>query len=111
MATRIREKAKARLEQKDARPRAVAKMVRMSPYKVRSVLDVVRGKSYNDAVAILSQMNKAASEPILKVVNSAAANAENNLGKKHAAGCDGYYRDKIELAEAALRALYAYKEE
>ena len=79
MATRIREKAKARLEQKDARPRAVAKMVRMSPYKVRSVLDVVRGKSYNDAVAILSQMNKAASEPILKVVNSAAANAENNL--------------------------------
>ena len=32
-------------------------------------------------------------------------NAQTHLGKKYAAGCEGYYRDKIELAEAALAAL------
>ena len=80
MATRVREKAKARLENKDTRPYAVAKSIRISPYKVRSVLDVIRGKSYVEAVALLKAMNKSSSAPILKVVNSAAANAENNLG-------------------------------
>ena len=80
MATRVREKTKARLENKDTRPYAVAKSIRISPYKVRSVLDVIRGKSYVEAVALLKAMNKSSSTPILKVVNSAAANAENNLG-------------------------------
>ena len=80
MATRVREKTKARLENKDTRPYAVAKSIRISPYKVRSVLDVIRGKSYIEAVALLKAMNKSSSTPILKVVNSAAANAENNLG-------------------------------
>ncbi len=79
MATRIREKAQARAESRDNRPHADARMIRMSPYKVRSVLDVIRGKSYIEAVALLNAMNKAACEPVLKVVNSAAANAENNL--------------------------------
>ena len=79
MATRIREKAQARAESRDNRPHAVARMIRMSPYKVRSVLDVIRGKSYIEAVALLNAMNKAACEPVLKVVNSAAANAENEL--------------------------------
>ena len=80
MATRVREKAKARLENKDTRPYAVAKSIRISPYKVRSVLDVIRNKSYRDAVALLKSLNKSSCTPILKVVNSAAANAENNLG-------------------------------
>lgn len=80
MATRIREKAERREEQKDKRPYAVAKYIRISPYKVRSVLDVIRGKSYNEAVGILKMLNKSSSTPILKVVDSAAANAENNLG-------------------------------
>lgn len=79
MATRIREKAKNRQENADKRPYAVAKSIRISPYKVRSVLDVIRGKKYEEAVAILKTLNKSASEPVLKVVNSAAANAENNL--------------------------------
>ncbi|MBQ4072425.1 MAG: 50S ribosomal protein L22 [Clostridia bacterium] len=79
MATRVREKTKARLENKDTRPYAVAKSIRISPYKVRSVLDVIRGKSYVEAVALLKAMNKSSSTPILKVVNSAAANAENNM--------------------------------
>lgn len=80
MATRVREKTKARMENKDTRPYAVAKSIRISPYKVRAVLDVIRGKSYIEAVALLKAMNKSSSTPILKVVNSAAANAENNQG-------------------------------
>lgn len=79
MATRIREKAVQRKENADTRPKAIAKYIRISPYKVRSVLDVIRGRSYREAVAILSNLRKSASMPILKVVNSAAANAENNL--------------------------------
>jgi large subunit ribosomal protein L22 len=44
------------------------------------VLDIIRGKSYTQAVAILENTPKSASEPIKKVLMSAAANAENNLG-------------------------------
>ena len=51
-----------------------------SPYKVRVVLDNIRGKSVKDAVAILTNTSKAGAEPIKKVVLSAAANAEHNLG-------------------------------
>ena len=79
MAKRIREKAAARRESADKRPRAVAKYVRISPDKVRIVLDIIRGAKYTDAVAILKNTRKAACEPLLKVLNSAAANAENNL--------------------------------
>lgn len=79
MATRMREKTKALQESADKRPRAVAKYVRISPDKVRIVLDIIRGKKYTDAVAILKNTPKAASEVLIKVLNSAAANAENNL--------------------------------
>lgn len=80
MATRVREKAKLREANSDKRPHAVAKNIRISPYKVRALLDVIRGKGYNEAVAILKSLNKSSCVPVLKVVNSAAANAENNLG-------------------------------
>lgn len=79
MAKRIREKAAARQENADKRPFAVAKYIRISPDKVRIVLDIVRGRKYNEAVAILKNTPKAASDPVLKVLESAAANAENNL--------------------------------
>lgn len=79
MATRIKSKAEARQANADKRPRAVVKYVRISPDKVRIVLDVIRGAKYTDAVAILKNTPKAASEVILKLLNSAAANAENNL--------------------------------
>lgn len=79
MATRIREKSRARQESADKRPYAVAKYIRMSPFKVRIVLDTIRGKSYTHALAILKSTNRAASAPIIKVLNSAAANAENNF--------------------------------
>ena len=66
-------------ELKDKRPKAVAKYIRISPYKVRGVLDLIRGKNVNEAVAILDNVSKAGALPIKKVVLSAAANAEHNL--------------------------------
>ena len=80
MAKNMREKTARIAENKDRRPRAIAKHVRISPYKVRVVLDIIRGKGYEQAVAILENTPKSASEPIKKVLMSAAANAENNLG-------------------------------
>lgn len=80
MATRSKAKALVRAERKDRRPKAIAKYIRIAPGKVHIVLDLIRGKSYKDAVAILKTTNKAAAEPVLKCLNSAAANAEVNLG-------------------------------
>lgn len=80
MAKNMKEKAAKIAENKDRRPKAVAKHVRISPYKVRIILDIIRGKGYKEAVAILENTPKAASEPIKKVLMSAAANAEHNLG-------------------------------
>ena len=48
--------------------------------KARRVVDLVRGKSVSEALAILKYAPQAASEPVAKVVASAAANAENNFG-------------------------------
>ena len=56
---------------------AIARHVRMSPTKVRRVVDVVRGMDVNEALAVLRFAPQAASEPVYKVVASAAANAEN----------------------------------
>lgn len=60
--------------------RATARFVRVTPMKARRVIDLVRGKPVDDALAILKYAPQAASEPVYKVVASAAANAENNFG-------------------------------
>ncbi len=52
--------------------------LRISPRKVSIVCDLIRGKSVNEARAILMNTPKAACEPLLKLLHSAAANAENN---------------------------------
>ena len=57
-----------------------ARFVRVTPMKARRVIDTIRGKSVEDALAILKYAPQAASEPVAKVVASAAANAENNFG-------------------------------
>ena len=80
MAKNMKLKTQRIEENKDRRPRAIAKYIRISPYKVRVVLDVIRGKGVDEAVAILENLSKAGAEPIKKVVMSAAANAEHNLG-------------------------------
>lgn len=58
--------------------RAIARYVRISPRKARQVVDLIRGKSVKEAMAILEHTPKAASGIVAKVVRSAAANAENN---------------------------------
>jgi large subunit ribosomal protein L22 len=57
----------------------VARYVRMSPRKVRRVLDQIRGKSYRDALIILEFMPYKACEPIIKVLRSAVANADTTM--------------------------------
>src|SRR5271167_2721317 len=59
---------------------AVARFVRVSPSKARRVIDLVRGKSVAEALDILRWAPQAASEPVAKVIASAAANAQNNNG-------------------------------
>lgn len=56
---------------------AIARHVRMSPTKVRRVVDVVRGMDVQEALDVLKFAPQAAAEPVAKVVASAAANAEN----------------------------------
>ena len=58
--------------------KAIARYIRMSPFKVRRVLDQIRGISYREALIILEFMPYRACVPIRKVLRSAAANAENN---------------------------------
>jgi len=79
MATRSREKSAARKANADKRPRAIARYIRISSRKVKIVIDLIRGKSVGEARSILEFTPKAASEPVLKLLNSAIANAENNL--------------------------------
>jgi large subunit ribosomal protein L22 len=60
--------------------KAIARYIRMSPHKVRRVLDQIRGRTYREALIILEFMPYRACEPILKVLRSAVANAEHNEG-------------------------------
>lgn len=64
--------------------KAIARYIRMSPFKVRRVLDQIRGRSYREALIILEFMPYRACDPILKVLRSAAANAEHNEGLERA---------------------------
>lgn len=59
---------------------AKARFVRISASKSRRVIDLVRGKSVTEALDILRWAPQAASEPVAKVIASAAANAQNNDG-------------------------------
>ena len=60
--------------------RASAMNVRVTPRKVRLVIDQVRGKDVKVALGLLKNINRAASEPVSKLIKSAAANAVNNFG-------------------------------
>ena len=59
---------------------AHGKYIRGSASKVRRVLDQIRGRSYRDALIMLEFMPYRSTEPITKVLRSAVANAEHNLG-------------------------------
>ena len=60
--------------------KAIALNVRITPRKARLVMDAVRGLSVEEANNLLKNLRKAAATPVLKVINSAAANATNNFG-------------------------------
>ena len=66
------------MEKKDAS--AYLRYVRIAPRKVQIVCDLIRGKDANVAMALLQQTPKSASEPLIKLLKSAKANAENNFG-------------------------------
>ena len=79
MATRVKQKAAARKANADKRPRAIARYVRISSRKVKIVIDLIRGKKVDEALAILMYTPKSAAPVVEKLLNSAIANAENNL--------------------------------
>lgn len=60
--------------------KAKLSMIRISPRKLRLVVDTIRDKPVAVAIAILNNLDKAASEPVMKLLNSAIANAVNNNG-------------------------------
>lgn len=61
---------------------AIAKGVRMSPRKVGVVASLVRGRTVEDALVILSNTPRRSALPVIKVIESAKANADHNHGMK-----------------------------
>lgn len=78
MATRVQKRAEKHMAERDTRPSAHAKYVRISSRKVQIVVNLIRGKNVDDALAILKFTPKAASPVVEKLLNSAIANAVNN---------------------------------
>ena len=66
MATRVKEKAAARKANADKRPRATAKYIRVTPRKVKIVVDLIRGKQVDQALAILAYTPKSAAPYVEK---------------------------------------------
>ena len=73
MATNTQKKAQAHMAARDTRPSAHAKYVRISSRKVKIVIDLIRGKNVDDALAILKYTPKAASPVVYKLLSSAIA--------------------------------------
>jgi len=78
---------------------AKARNLSLSAQKVRTVIDMVRGKSANEALEILRFVNKGAALPVQKLVASAVANAEENFGVSR----DDLFVAKITADEAPTR--------
>ena len=100
MAKRMREKTARRLENKDTRPSATARYVRMGAPKAKRLLDIIKNKSAVEAVAILENTPSTASIVVKKVLCSAMANAENNQGLN---------RDELVVAEAYANQAPSFK--
>lgn len=78
MAKREKEKAIARKQARaDRGPNATLRHLRVSPRKVRLIVDLIRGRSIEEALNVLTFSEKAASEPVGKLLRSAVANADN----------------------------------
>jgi large subunit ribosomal protein L22 len=73
--------------------KAINKMVRIAPTKVRPVMDLVRGKPVERALAILRYMPQKAAKEVARTIQTAAANAENNF--------------EMDLADLVVKTIYA----
>ena len=86
--------------------KAIAKTVRITPRKARLVVDLIRNKDVAEAQAILKFTNKQACEVVLKVLNSAVANAEHNnnmdINNLYVSSC--YVTDGIRMKRMLPRA-------
>lgn len=60
--------------------KAIARQVRISPFKIRQVLPLIRGKNVDEALMILRYNPKKSAQIVAKVLQSAVANAEHNFG-------------------------------
>ena len=100
MAKRMKEKTARIQENKDTRPHAIARYVRMGAPKAKRVLDIIKNKPAVEAVAILEITPSTASIAVKKVLCSAMANAENNMGLN---------RDELVVAEAYANQAPSFK--
>lgn len=100
MATRTKEKAAARKANAEKRAHATVKNVRITSRKVKIVIDLIRGKMADEAMAILKYTPKSAAPVVEKLLASAIANAENNLGLN---------RDNLYVAEVYANEGPTYK--
>ncbi len=82
--------------------RAKAKYLRISPRKAREVVDIIRGKGVNEALAILEFTPKKAAYLVKKVLSSAIANAENN----HEMNVDNLYISRAVVDQGPTRKWY-----
>lgn len=78
---------------------AQARFIPISAQKVRLVADLVRGKQVNDALTMLKFTPNKAADPLFKVLNSAAANGEENFGVSR----DNMYIYRVFADEAPTR--------
>ena len=79
--------------------RAHVRFVSHSAQKVRLVVDLIRGRDVNEAITMLKFVPNAAADPVSKVLNSAAANAEENFGVSR----DDLYVYRVYADEAPTR--------
>lgn len=86
--------------------KSTAKTVRIAARKVRIVLDLIRGKNVDEALAILTFTPNAASEPTLKVLKSAIANAKHNhqLNEEKLFVCECYANEGVTMKRFRPRA-------
>ncbi|HHT07827.1 MAG: 50S ribosomal protein L22 [Christensenellales bacterium] len=79
MASNTHKKGELHRERDEKRPHAHVRHIRISPRKAKLIVDQVRGKDLEEALAILRLTPHAASPVLFKLIESAAANAVNNL--------------------------------
>ena len=100
MAKRKKEKSARRLETRDTRHTATARYVRMGAPKAKRVLDIIKNKPAVEACEIIDITPSTASIVVKKVLCSAMANAENNMGLN---------RDELVVAEAYANQAPSFK--